>query len=78
MTLVVVYHSNGLQNVLRNISGKITTFIRPLKTNSPTPNSRATQIPPIRKSFTYIETSGNVYGPNVFVGFERTGSVQFS
>ena len=55
-----------------NNSGKIQNFIRSTKTNSPTGNSGATNLPPIGDSFMYIETISNNQGDNVYCSFERT------
>ena len=62
----------------KNNNGKITSFIRATKTNSPTGDSGATSIPPIGDAFMYIETSGGNKGNNTFVSFERTDLIQIS
>ena len=62
----------------RNISGKKQNFIRSTKTNSPTGNCGATNLPPIGHSFMYIETSSNNHGANVFCNIERTHIIQIS
>ena len=56
----------------KNKNGKIQNFVRSTKTNSPSSNSGATSLRPMRDSFMYIETSSNNHGPNVFVSWERT------
>ena len=61
----------------KNNNGKIQNFIESTKTSSPTGYSR-TELPPLQKSFTYIETSSNNHGKNVFVSFERTDVIQLS
>ena len=58
--------------------GKIQNFIRSTKTNSPTGNSGATNLPPRGDSFMYIETSSNNHGYNVYFSFERTDIIQIS
>ena len=61
----------------RNNAGKIQNFIRSTKTNSPTGNSGATNLPPIGDSFMYIETSSNNSGSDiVFCSFERIDNIQ--
>ena len=62
----------------KNNNGKIQTFIQLTKTNSPTPNSGASTLPPIGDGFMYIETSSNNHGDNVFCSFERTDIKQIS
>ena len=46
------------------------------RTNSPTGSPGATSLPPIGKSFMYIETSSNNHGNNVFVSFGPTNIIQ--
>ena len=53
-------------------------FIKSTKSNSPTPESGPTTIPPLGISFKYIETSSANHGDNVFVSFERTDIIQIS
>ena len=62
----------------RNNSGKLNTFIRSTKTNSPTSNSGSTVIPPVGNAFMYVETSSNNFGENVFCSWESTDIVQIS
>ena len=62
----------------KNNNGKIQNFIRSTKTNSPTGDSGAINLPPIGDSFMYIETSSNNYGNNVLVSFERTSIIQIT
>ena len=62
----------------KNNNGKIQIFLRSRKTDSPTGNSGAVNLPPIGDSFMYIETSSNKYGNNVFVSFERTDIIQIT
>ena len=62
----------------KNNSGKIQSFIKSTKTNSPTSDSGATSLPPIGDAFMYIETSSNGHGDNVFVSFERTDNIQIT
>ena len=57
--------------------GKIQSFIKSTKSNSPTGNSEATSLPPIGNAFMFIETSSNNSGSNnVFVSWERTDIIQ--
>ena len=62
----------------KNNNGKIQNFIKSTKTNSPTPHSGATSLPPIGNSFMFIETSSDNHSANVFCSFERTDIVQNS
>ena len=62
----------------KNNSGKIANFIKSTKTNSPSPESRPTSLPPIGTAFMYIETSSNNHGANVFVSWERTDIIQIT
>ena len=59
-------------------SGKISSFIKTTKTSSKTPDTGATNLPPMGDSFMYIETSGNKNRENVFVSFERIDIIQIS
>ena len=59
-------------------SGKIITFIRASKTNSPIAESGSTSLPPIGDRFVSIDTSGINFGPNAFVRFERINFIQIS
>ena len=56
----------------KNNIGKISNFIKSTKSNSPTPDSGTTSLPPIADSFRYIGTSGNNNGDGVFRSFEQT------
>ena len=62
----------------KNNAGKIQNFMKSAKTNSPTGDSGATNLPPIGNSFMYNETSSNNHGNNVFVTFEQTDNFQIS
>ena len=62
----------------KNNSGKTQNFTKSTKTISPTGFSGATKLPPIGKSFMYIETSSNDQGNNVFVSFERPVVIQIN
>ena len=65
-------------NNINNESRK-TDFIKSTQTNSPTGHFGATNLPPIGKSFMYIETSSNNQGHEiVFVSFERTDIIQIT
>ena len=62
-----------------NNNGKTSNFIRSTKTNSPTGDSGATNLPPIGNAFMYIETSSNNHGhERVFVSWERTDIIQIT
>ena len=85
-TIIIKAPNNGgylLQNWVikcngKNGNGKISNFIKSTKTNSPTGDSGATNLPPIGDSFLYIETSSNNDGDNVFFSFERADFLQNS
>ena len=63
----------------KNNNGEIQNYLRSTKTNSPTPDSGATTLPPIGNAFMYIESSSNIHGhQKVFVSFERTDIIQIS
>ena len=63
----------------KNNNGKITNFIRSTKTNSPTGDSGAMSLPPIRTAFMYTETSSKNHGNGkVFVSWERTDIFQIT
>ena len=63
----------------KNNVSKVGDFIKSTKTNSPTGHSGATSLPPIGKSFMYIETNSNNHGhERVFVSFERTDIIKIS
>ena len=62
----------------KNNQSRISDFIKPTKTNSPTGYSGAVSLPPIGNSFMYIETSSNNHGNNVFVSWERTDIIQIT
>ena len=67
-----------MKSVKKKTNGKIQIFIKSTKTKSPTGDSGATSLPPIRNSFMYIEASSNNHGNNVFVSSERTDIVQIT
>ena len=85
-TTILKFPNNGgylLQNWIikcndRNNSGKIQSFLRSTRTNSPINISGATVTPPIGNSFMYIETSSNNFGENVFCSWERIEIIQIS
>ena len=62
----------------RKNKGKIQNFIRSTKTNSPSPETGPTNIPPIGNSFMYSEASSNNHGDDVFVSCKRSDIIQFS
>ena len=62
----------------KNNNGKIQNFIKSTKTNTPTPDSGASSLPPIGDAFMYIETSSNNHGNNVLVTFERIDIIQIT
>ena len=61
-----------------NRNGKVTSFIKSTKTQSPTSDSGATTLPPIGNSFMYIESSGNNNGDYTFVRLIRTDIIQIT
>ena len=60
----------------KNNQAKISNFVKSTKTNSPSSNSGATNLPPIGDAFMYTETSSQNHGPNVFVSWERTDVIK--
>ena len=62
----------------KNGGGKKSTFIKATKSSSSTNHSGATSIPPVGNSFTFIETSSNNHGNNVYVSFEQAEIIQVS
>ena len=63
----------------KNNDSKVDNFKKSTITHSPTGYSGAASLPPIGKSFMYIETSSNIHGSdNVFVSLERTDIIQIS
>ena len=62
----------------KNNNGKITNFIKSIKTSSPTESSGATNLPPVGTAFLYIETSSNNNGNNIFVSLARTDIIQIT
>ena len=62
----------------KNNNGKIQSFIKSTKTNSPTGDCGAISLPPFGNAFMYIETSSNNHGDDLFVSFERTDYIQIS
>ena len=62
----------------KNNNGKISNFIKSTKTKSPTGDSGATSLSPIRDAFMYIETSESNNGSKVFVSFERTDIIKIT
>ena len=67
---LIIYCTNQINQ------SRISDFIKSTKTTSPTPESGATNIPPIGNAFLYIETSGKNSSNNVYVSFERTAIIQ--
>ena len=63
----------------KNDVSKVGDFIKSIKTSSPTPDTGASNLPPVGTSFMYIETSSNNHGhERVFVSFERTDIIQIT
>ena len=63
----------------KKIKGKSQKFIKSTQTNCPMDHTGATLLPPIRDSFTYIETSQNNSGnEKIFVSFQRTDVLHVS
>ena len=61
-----------------NGNGKLNNILKSTRTSSPTGQSGATTLPPIGKSFMYIETSSGGHGNNVLVSSERTDIIQIT
>ena len=57
---------------------KITNFVKPSLSPTPTGSAGARSLPPIGDSFMYIKTSSNSSFPNVYCSFERTDIIQTS
>ena len=62
----------------KNNNAKINNFIKSTKTQSPTENSGATELPPIGNSFMYLESSGKNNGDNTYVKLIRTDIIQIT
>ena len=62
----------------KNNNAKINNFIKSTKTQPPTENSGATELPPIGNSFMYLESSGNNNGNNTYVRLIRTDIIQIT
>ena len=62
----------------KNNNAKINNFIKSTKTQSPTENSGATELPPIGNSFMFLESSGNNNGDNTYVRLIRTDITQIT
>ena len=65
-------------NIKCNDAGKVQSFLKSTKTNSPTGSSGAISLPSIGDSFMYIETSSDNNGDNVFVSWEGTDIIQIT
>ena len=61
----------------RNGNGKINNFIKSTKTNSPTGDSGAENLPPIGNAFMYIESSG-INNSGAYVKLIRTDIIQIT
>ena len=57
---------------------KMQNVKKSVKTNTPTTNTGSTTLATTGDSFMFVKTGGIVYARNVFVGFERTDSMQVS
>ena len=85
-TTEIKYPNSGgylLQNWLikcndKKINCKIQNFIRSSNRLTPSPDTGSNTLPPIGKSYLYIETSSNNHGEGVYCSFERTDIIQFS
>ena len=62
----------------RHNNSKINNFIRSTKTQSPTLDSGATQVPPIGNGFMYLETSGVHNGDGTYAILTRTDIIQIT
>ena len=75
----MLYYQNGELKKNNKVNGsKVSYSLRSTKTNSPTPDSGSTSLPPIGNAFMYTETSPNNNGDNVCVSLERTDFFQAS
>ena len=52
--------------------------MRSTQTSLPTNHSTATSLPPIGNRFLYMETSGNIYGSNIFCAVEKTDVIKYT
>ena len=59
-------------------NAKINNSIKSTKSQSRTEYSGATQLPPVGKSFIYLESSGNNNGDNTYVRLIRTDIIQIT
>ena len=62
----------------KNNKGKVQNFIRSSINTTPSPDTGASNIPPIGNAYMYIETSNNNHGLNVYSIIERTDIIQIS
>ena len=64
----------------RDINGdsKPNKFLKSTKTNSPTPQTGATILPPTGNAFMFVETSSNTNGNHTYVIWERTDIIQIT
>ena len=69
---ITILPKRQIKNLNKLNGSKLRNFIESTKTNSPTSDSGATNLPSIGTSFMYIETSSKNHGNNVFVRWERT------
>ena len=60
----------------KKIACKLTKIFWAIKTNNPTGKSGTASWPPIRDASMYIVTSGNNYGSDDFISFDRTDDIQ--
>ena len=68
-----------IKNLNKNNGAKVGNFLKSTRTASPTSESGATSIAPIRSAFMYIETSSKDHGyEKVFVSWEKTDIIQIS
>ena len=82
----IIYPNSGgylLQNWVikcndKNFAGKLQNFIRSSTLLTPSPDTGSNVLPPIGKSYLYIETNSNNHGENVFCSFERIDIIQIS
>ena len=73
---VLPYWKTNCNDINKN--GKISNFIKSRKTKNPSSHSGATSLPPIGKSFMFIEKNSNNHDKNVFVSWERTDIIQIT
>ena len=73
-----IFYRYGEENVMIEIMLEKQQIFQEQQSNSPTPDTGASNIPPIGDSLMDLETRRNNYGQNVFVIFKGTDIIQIS